>query len=258
MNLKTQMKGSPLVSIVTPAYKAEGFIGATIESVIAQDYAQWEMIVVDDHSPDGGAEVVRRYASIDARVKLVQLKKNVGAAMARNAALEAASGRYIAFLDSDDMWLPSKLSTQLAFMQDVQSGLSFTSFRRISQAGDRVGRLIRVPARLDYDALLRNTAIATSTVIVDTAISGEFRMTKTYYDDFVLWLRLLKRGISARGLPLDLARYRMVAKSISRNKWNSALHVWRTYREIEGLSALYAAWCFAHYSCRAWLKYRRF
>jgi teichuronic acid biosynthesis glycosyltransferase TuaG len=258
MNLNMHRSENRLVSIVTPAYKAEKFIGATIESVIAQDYPQWEMIVVDDHSPDGSSEVVQRYTSVDSRVKLVSLAKNSGAAMARNAALEAAQGRYVAFLDSDDMWLPHKLSSQLAFMDDVKAALSFTSFRRISQTGDRMGRLVAVPAYVDYAALLKNTAILTSTVIVDTSICGTLRMRKTYYDDFVLWLELLKRGIVARGLPLDLARYRVVQRSISRNKFNSAHQVWRTYREVERLGVLQAAWCFTHYACRAWLKYRRF
>jgi teichuronic acid biosynthesis glycosyltransferase TuaG len=253
-----QRSENRLVSIVTPVYRAEKFIGATIESVIAQDYPQWEMIVVDDHSPDDSSEVVQRYASVDPRVKLVRLAKNSGAAMARNAALEAARGRYVAFLDSDDMWLPHKLSTQLAFMDDIKAGLSFTSFRRISQSGDRTGRLIAVPAYVDYTALLKHTVIATSTVIVDTSICGTLRMRKAYLDDFVLWLELLKRGIVAHGLPLDLARYRVVQQSLSRNKKNSAQHVWRTYRQIEHLGVLRAAWCFMHYACRAWLKYRRF
>jgi teichuronic acid biosynthesis glycosyltransferase TuaG len=191
-------------------------------------------------------------------VKLVRLAKNSGAAMARNAALESARGRYVAFLDSDDMWLPHKLSTQLTFMDKVKAGLSFTSFRRISQTGDRTGRLVAVPACVNYTGLLKNTAIATSTVIVDTSICGSLRMRKTYYDDFVLWLELLKRGIPAHGLPQDLARYRVVQQSISRNKLHSAVQVWRTYREIERLGLLQAAWCFMNYACRASLKYRHF
>lgn len=247
-----------LVSIVTPAYKAASFVGASIESVQAQDHRQWEMLVVDDRSPDNTAEVVERYAAEDPRVRLIRQPQNGGAAAARNAALENARGRYIAFLDSDDLWLPGKLSAQLAFMAATRAGLSFTAFRRISQNGDRVGRLIGVPDRLSYADLLKNTAIVTSTVIVDRLQSGSFRMTKTYYDDFVLWLELLKRGVVARGLNEDFTRYRMVAQSISRNKTNSARQVWLTYRNIEKLNPVSAAWCFAHYAARGWLKYRQF
>lgn len=249
---------SELVSIVTPAYKAARFVGATIESVIAQDYLKWEMLIVDDRSPDDTADIVASYSKADPRVKLIRQVENGGAAAARNAALDFARGRYVAFLDSDDVWMPGKLSRQLSFMRDVGAGLSFTSFRRITEDGSRTGRLISVPSSLDYTALLKNTAIVTSTVVVDRSVTGSFRMTKTYYDDFVLWLGLLKRGVIARGLPIDLLRYRVVDQSISRNKANSARQVWRTYRDIEDLGILPAAWCFVHYASRAWLKYRRF
>lgn len=247
-----------LVSIVTPAYKAARFVGATIESVIAQDYPHWEMLVVDDRSPDDTGEVVAHYARADSRVKLIRQAQNGGAASARNAALEAAGGRFVAFLDSDDVWLAGKLSRQLSFMRELGAGLTFTAFRRITQDGTRIGRLIGVPPSINYSSLLKNTAIVTSTVLVDRSATGPFRMTKTYYDDFVLWLELLKRGVVARGMPVDLLRYRVVPQSISRNKANSAKQVWRTYRDIEHLGVLRAAWCFAHYATRAWLKYRRF
>ena len=250
--------GEQLVSIITPAYKAARFVAATIESVIAQDYQCWEMIIADDRSPDDTADIVARYGAADPRVRLVRLQTNGGAAMARNAALEVARGRYLAFLDSDDLWMPGKLRTQLDFMDRARAAFSFTSFRRISQDGGRTGRLVPVPAQLDYAGLLKNTAITTSTVILDRSVTGSVRMTRTYYDDFVLWLGLLKRGIVAHGLPVDLLRYRVVERSVSRNKANSARQVWRTYRDIEQLDTLSCAWCFANYAARGWLKYLRF
>ncbi len=247
-----------LVSVITPAYKAASFVGTTIESVLAQDYPHWEMIIVDDKSPDETAELIQSYADRDPRIKPVQLPVNAGAANARNVALERARGRYVAFLDSDDLWLPSKLRTQLEFMHSAGAAFSFTAFRRISQDGARTGHIISVPRRLDYVGLLKNTAIATSTVIVDRDVVGPFRMIRTYYDDLALWLTLLKRGVVAHGLRLDLARYRVVARSISRNKLNSALQVWRTYRDVERLGLPRAAWGFAHYAVRATIKYGRF
>ena len=246
------------VSIVTPAYKAAAFVGQTIESVLAQDYQDWEMHIVDDQSPDDTAAVVAQHSARDPRVRLLRQERNGGAAMARNASLQAASGRYIAFLDSDDLWLPGKLSRQLAFMKETGAAFSFTAFRRISQDGTTVGRLINVPPRLGYSQLLKNTAIATSTVIVDRNVAGELRMTRTYYDDLVMWLELMKRGVTAHGLDVDLMRYRVVAQSISRSKSNSARQVWNTYRNVEKLNPLAAAWYFAHYAGRGWLKYRRF
>jgi teichuronic acid biosynthesis glycosyltransferase TuaG len=247
-----------LVSIITPAYRAAAHIGETIESVQAQDYAEWEMLIVDDCSPDNTAEVVARYAAADTRVRLIRQSRNGGPAAARSAALAHARGRWVAFLDSDDLWLPDKLSAQLAFHRGSDAVLTFTSFRRINAAGDKTGRLIHIRPRLDYLALLKNTAIATSTVIVDRRISGTIKMKPTYYDDYACWLELLRPGRIALGLDRDLMRYRVLGKSVSRNKLKSASHVWRTYREVERLGLLRSMWSFANYAGRGVLKYWRF
>jgi teichuronic acid biosynthesis glycosyltransferase TuaG len=247
-----------LVSIVTPAYKAGRFVEACIQSVQAQTHGMWELLIADDCSPDDTGDRVLRYARSDKRVKYLRLNSNGGAATARNAALARSRGQFVAFLDSDDLWLPAKLERQLNFMEREELGLSFTAFRRISEDGQNIGRLISVPPRISYSELLGDTAIATSTVIVDRFKSGPITMRKAYYDDFVLWLELLKRHVVAGGLPEDLMRYRVVGGSISRNKWRSAKEVWKTYRNIENLDALTSAWHLAGYSARGWLKYRRF
>ena len=246
-----------LVSIITPAYKAAAYVGEAIRSVQAQDFRDWEMLVVDDGSPDNTADVVAGFAAADPRVKLIR-QANSGPAMARQRALDKAKGRYIAFLDSDDCWLPGKVTRQLTFMRERGAAMSYTRFRRISDDGGRVGHLVAVPERLDYRQLLKNTGIATSTVIVDREMTGPFAMTRTYYDDYALWLCLLKRGFVAHGLQEDLMRYRVVSKSVSRHKMNSAKWVWRTYREVEGLALPYATWCFLNYAWRAYRKYAIF
>jgi teichuronic acid biosynthesis glycosyltransferase TuaG len=246
-----------LVSIVMPAYKAEKTVAEAILSVQAQTYAHWQLLVVDDGSPDGTADVVAALAKSDQRIELLQ-QANAGPAVARQKALDHTRGRYIAFLDSDDLWLPRKLERQLAFMDEHRAALSYTAFRRIQTDGSGPGHLISIPPYLTYRALLGNTAIATSTAVIDKFIAGEFRMKKTYYDDFVLWLDILKCGHVALGLNEDLMRYRVMGDSVSRNKGKSACMVWRTYREIEQLSLLRASWCFAHYAFNAWLKYRDF
>lgn len=246
-----------LISIVTPAYKAEQVVAETIRSVQAQSYPHWEMLVVDDGSSDATAGVVAAFAAADPRVRLI-LQANAGPAMARQKALDHARGRYIAFLDSDDLWLPGKLERQLAFMARECVAFSFTAFRRIRADGSGAGHLIEVPAEMTYWRLLGNTAIATSTVLIDRAATGDFRMTKTYYDDFVLWLGILKRGHVAHGLNEDLMRYRVMGGSVSRNKAKSARMVWQTYRDIERLAAPLAALHFARYALHAWRKYRTF
>lgn len=252
------MNNEALVSIITPAYKAGAFIAETIHSVQKQNYRHWEMLIVDDCSPDNTCDVVEAKMASDPRIRLLRHTDNGGPAKARNTALAQARGRYIAFLDSDDLWLPQKLERQLKFMCEQKAVISFTCFRRISADGSKQGRLVAIPKRLTYGQLLRNTAIATSTAIVDRDLSGPFAMKLTYYDDFTLWLDLLKRGFVAHGLREDLMRYRVLGKSVSRNKGKSARMVWNTYRQVEGLGVVFASWCFVNYAFRAFLKYRAF
>jgi teichuronic acid biosynthesis glycosyltransferase TuaG len=245
-----------LVSIITPAYNCARFLEETVKSVQAQTHANWEMIVVDDCSKDDTRAVLERLAAADGRIRPILQPVNGGPAKARNTALAAARGPMVAFLDSDDCWLPDKLEKQLAFLRGCGSGFTFTEFRRINADGSEVGKLRRVPSRLTYHQLLKNTAIATSTVLIDRAVTGDFRMPKAYYDDFTAWLSVLKRGVVAHGMHQDLMRYRVVGKSVSRNKLRSAYMIWRALRDVEKLNLPYAAWCFVNYAARGWLKYR--
>ncbi len=249
---------NPSVSIITPAFNAEKLVQATIDSVLSQSFPDWEMLVVDDCSRDETCQVVERAGSRDSRVRLLRHTANQGPAVARDTAVQVARGRFVAFLDSDDLWLPGKLDRQLAFMAANAAAFSFTQFRRMSAFGDVVGRLITVPDTLTYEDLLKNTAIATSTVIVDRERVGHFSMPRTYYDDYALWLQLLRPGHVARGLPEDLMRYRVMNRSVSRNKLRSAAMVWEVYRNIERLSIPRSLWCFAHYATRGAFKYRVF
>ncbi|WP_299615521.1 glycosyltransferase family 2 protein [Pelagibius sp.] len=245
---------APLVSVITAAFNAETFIAETIASVQAQTLSDWEMLVADDGSSDRTAEIVEAIAGDDPRVKLIRLPQNGGVAAARNAALAEARGRFIAFIDSDDLWQPAKLERQTAFMNAHQAAMSYTAYRRINEDGSRIGRLVGVPETLTYDQLLKNTAIATVTGMVDTGKTGPIRMTQARRDDYILWLSILKRGFRAHGLREDLARYRVVRGSLSSKPKRSAAWVWNVYRRIEKLGPLRASWCLAHYGARAVLK----
>jgi teichuronic acid biosynthesis glycosyltransferase TuaG len=247
-----------LVSIITPAYNAARFVEPAARSAIAQTYENWEMLIVDDCSKDSTREILARLARTDPRIRPIEHERNGGPAAARNTAISNARGDYLAFLDSDDLWLPGKLESQLSFMREKKSALSFTQFRRIDEGGVKEGRLVDVPPAMRYRDLLHDTAIATSTVIVDRRIAGDFRMKSTYYDDYAAWLEILRRGHVAHGLRADLMRYRVVGQSVSRNKWKSAKMVWRVYRQVEGLSILDSALCFSSYAFRGWRKYRQF
>jgi teichuronic acid biosynthesis glycosyltransferase TuaG len=248
----------PLVSIITPSWNVERLIGETIESVQAQTLGDWELLIADDCSTDNTATVIESYAAHDSRVKLIRQPRNGGPALARQAAIEQAQGRFIAFLDSDDLWLPAKLERQIAFAREHRAALSFTAFRRINEDGTITGRLIAVPDSLTYDQLLKNTSIATLTALVDRDIAGNIAMKNEGYDDFCLWLSILKPGHVGWGLNEDLARYRVRGVSVSSRPMRSAGWVWHIYRNVERLSLLKSVWSFAHWGARAWLKRRQF
>lgn len=245
------------VSIIMPAFNAGSCINESIDSVQSQTYQDWELLIVDDGSCDNTLDIVKKYSIEDKRIVVIS-QSNSGPAIARQNAIDNASYRYIAFLDSDDIWLHNKLEKQLDHMNKNFSALSYTQYRRINADNTVVGNLITVPEQISYPQLLKNTAIATSSVIVDRNIVGNIKMTNTYYDDFVLWLDILKKVPVAHGVQEDLMRYRVLDGSVSRNKSKSARMVWKTYREIEGLSFIYSLWYFINYATRGIIKYRKF
>jgi teichuronic acid biosynthesis glycosyltransferase TuaG len=247
-----------LVSIITPAYNAGRFIGETIRSVQAQDYDDWQMLVVDDGSSDRTCAIVRELAASDFRIRLLLAQEHGGPARARNLALDQARSRYVAFLDSDDLWLPHKLSMQMACMEEHKAGLVYCAYEIIDENGHVLGSPVRVPPTLDYHGVLKNTIIACLTVLVDREQSGPLRMLPlSYQEDLSLWCSILKRGVIAYGVQQVLARYRIVRGSASRNKIRSALHMWKFYRQVEHLNLPYSSWCYGNYAWRAYCKNRK-
>ena len=250
-----------LVSVIMPAYNAEDYIVDSILSAINQSYDGVELIVIDDCSTDNTVLTVKERFNDDDRVKLIINSNNSGPGISRNNGIKTAKGRFIAFLDSDDIWLSEKLSRQISFMGRNKSGFSFTQYRRFRTSIKDVGHLINIPNSLDYKGLLKNTAIATSSVVIDRKIIGDIplvRVSKEYIEDYILYYQILKKGFNALGLKNDLLRYRVVSDSFSRNKANYSLKVWRTYREIEGLNLFHAFYYFSSYAIRAVIKYARF
>ena len=252
------MNQQNLVSIIMPAYNAEKFICEGIESVLSQTYKNWELLVVNDCSQDNTATVVNEYCVFDDRVKLFNNEKNSGPAITRNNAINRAKGRFLAFLDSDDVWLPEKLEIQISMMLEKGYVFTYTDYHRISENGMVSGRRINVPDNLSYFQLLRNTAITTSTVILDIDAVGMIKMKETYYDDFTCWLEVMKRGFTAYRINEDLLKYRVASSSVSRNKLNSVIQVWKTYRTIERLGLITSVWCFSGYVLNALKKYKSF
>lgn len=246
------------VSIITPAYNADRFICETIRSVQAQDHGDWEMLIVDDGSSDSTSAIVRQLAASDLRIRLLVAQEHGGPAHARNLALAQARSRYVAFLDSDDLWLPHKLSMQMACMREHRAVLVYSAYEVIDDNGNVLGKPVRVPATIGYDNLLKNTIIGCSTVIVDREKSGALQMLALpHQEDLSLWCSILKHGIAAHGVQQVLARYRIVKGSALRNRIRRALHMWKFYRQVEDLELPYSCWCYGQYAWRAYLKNRK-
>lgn len=243
------------ISIVCPARNAQESLGQAIESVLSQTYGNWELLIIDDLSSDETESIARKYAAADSRIS-VRLNKGVGGApRARNVGLRAARGRWVAFLDSDDAWLPDKLSKTLAFALEKQSPLSFTAYRAFSADGARVGRLMSVPERVDYRHLLTKNVIATSSVLLDRALTGPIEMRNVSSSDFVCWLEILRQHKFACGLSEDLLRYRLTPGSLSRNKIKVPSKIWKIYREREHFGVFKSSFLLLIYALRSGRKY---
>ena len=237
-----------LVTIITPSYNSKRFIKECIDSVLAQTYQNWEMIIVDDRSKDDSVEYIWELIKNEDRIKLIPLDINVGAAEARNKALEIAKGRYIAFLDSDDIWFPQKLEKQLNFMTQNNYAFTFSSYIPFSEDGKEEFSLIQVPKELDYNGYCKNTIIGCLTVIIYKKQVGEFKMPNIKSShDMALWLLILKRGFNAYGLNEVLAKYRLVSTSNTAKKYKAILDVWKVYRDIEKINLIKSSWYFVNY-----------
>ncbi len=225
-----------LVSIITPNYNCEKYIAATITSVIHQTYKNWELIIVDDCSTDNSLIIINKYIEKDNRIKLIKLGVNSGPAIARNEAIKAAKGDYIAFLDGDDSWDSKKLHLQLNFMEPKQIPLSFTSYYSVDERSKQT-KLITAKKRVSYTDLLTNNYIGCLTVMYSVKQLG-----KVYFpvirkrQDWALWLKITKTGKFAYGIKEPLAYYLRRKQSISSNKFNLLKYNWKIYRNFEKLN----------------------
>ncbi len=244
-----------LVSIITPAYNAGRFIGETIESVIRQTHPAWEMIIVDDCSSDNTGQIVRHYQQQDERIKLVTLPQNAGVANARNTGLQMARGRYVAFLDADDIWLDDKLAVQLAFMKDGDVAFTFGQYRHFTDSVGQSGKLVAAPACVSYHDLLKYNCIGCLTVMLDREKVPAITMPAQRHEDYIAWLAITRRNVNAYGIQRELARYRVAAASLSGNKFRSARWHWLVLRQNEGLPLPAACYYFAWYAVRSLLKH---
>ncbi|MDR1773789.1 MAG: glycosyltransferase [Clostridioides sp.] len=238
-----------LVSIITPMYNAERYVEDTIKSVLNQTYKNWEMIIVDDCSNDNSPEIVKKYADIDERIVYIKVDSNKGVSHARNIALKTAKGRYIAFLDSDDIWKEEKLNEQINFMNETGAVICFTSYELIDENSNALNKIIKAPQMTQYKKLLKGNVIGSLTVLIDKEkLDFEIKLEGVPHEDYVLWLAILKRGYNAYGIDKSLAYYRKSSKSLSGNKIKAAKWTWNIYRNIEKIPLHKAIYYFVNYA----------
>lgn len=226
----------PLVSIITPAWNAERFLEEHLASIQAQTYPAWEHLIVDDGSRDQTREMLRAAAARDPRIRPFFHETNRGVSGARNTALANAQGKYVAFLDADDTWLPLKLERQVAFMERTGHAFTYHQYRCIDERGALLSpEPVWMPEHVDHRGYLRyNGTVGTISVMINQEVSGSLRMESVPAEDFVLFLDLLRR-MPAYGLFEDLARHRVVVNSLSSNKIKVMKWMWDIYRRREGL-----------------------
>lgn len=281
-----------LVSIIVPVYRAAGYIAETIRMVNEQTYPEWELLLIEDGSPDESAEVIRdelrdwrrstepgekstleksgretgeavwfrsaeEYADeAGHRILLVCKERNEGAARARNTGLDLARGRYIAYLDADDVWYPGKLEKEIRFMQDKQAGFVFTAYEFGDEQARPTGKVVHVPSELTYRQALSRTVIFTTTVLLDRKVIPFelMKMPVVESEDTAAWWQILRAGHRACGLDEVLAVYRRPAKSLSSNKLTAIRRIWNLYRRQEKLSVAASLRYFIPWAYRATMR----
>lgn len=237
----------PAVSVIVPFRNAAATLEATLDSLAAQRFGDWEALLIDDASGDDGPARVAVRAAADPRVRLIRSATHLGVPGARNLGIRAARGRWIAFLDADDLWHPDKLALQVPVLQ-AGAPIVFSSYRRIDAAGRPLGT-VQAPARVCWRDALAGNPIGCLTAVWDSAVFGRAEMPALdLHEDYAFWLRLLRGGACATGLPQVLASYRVSPGSHSAGKWRAARATWGILRREAGLGLPWAMLGFAGYA----------
>lgn len=245
-----------LVSIITPSYNSSLQILETYESIKNQTYTKWEWLITDDCSTDDTFTMLQEMALNDSRIRIFKNEVNSGAAVTRNVSISNATGKYIAFIDSDDFWKPEKLERQVKWMSHNKMEMTFTHYEIVNEVGEPTGQVVDTHMEVDpvsYEDMLRKKAtLGCSTVMIDRELLGDIRMPviKTT-EDYALWLSILKTGVLAYPVNRVLTSYRILPNSLSRNKIKKAKTQWTVYREFENLTLPKAIECFCFYAYRA-------
>ena len=250
-------ENSGLVSVIMPNYNSGAFIAKSIESVLNQTYPYWELIIADDCSADGSLDTAVSFG--DKRIKILSTGKRSGAAVARNLAIAAANGRYIAFLDSDDLWLPEKLEKQIEFMKKTQCAFSFSQYAVIDEAGRKTAEFKPKKSEYGYKDLLKNNAVGCLTAMYDAKKLGKVFMPKDAFfrEDLACWLEIIKKGHPARCQKEILSEYRLRRGSVSSDKLKMLKYQWKLYRKIEKLNFFKSFFYLSCWAVSGLFKYKK-
>lgn len=249
------MSNRPLVSVIMPTFNAESFIEDSIRSVTNQSYLNLELIVIDDCSTDGTAEILNRLSLMDSRIKVLTNKTNLGPLVSRNIGMRISKGDYVAFLDHDDLWRSDKLELQITFMIQNNWHFTYTNYRKFRSDPKNLGALIQSPQVYNLSKLLTDTGIALSSVIYNKAKIGLVLFEDVRpYTEFSLYLRLISIVNNGYLIPYDLLSYRLSDIAMSRNKLKMAKLVWLNYSKL-GFGYIITTYFFINYMIRGILRY---
>lgn len=250
-------RNEALVSIVMPAYNCEKYVVEAINSVLAQTYKNWELLVLDDGSKDNTSQIIEGFSQKDYRIKALPNEKNMGVSATRNRGIELASGDWIAFLDSDDMWEPVKLEKQFEVAEKEAAEFLFTGSSYINEDGESFKGIFEVPEKLTYKKLRNQNVISCSSVLVKRKYFENIKMEKDeIHEDYAVWLRILKLGVTAYGVNDPLLIYRISRNSKSGNKMKTVKMTYKVFRFI-GINPIGSAYFMMRHVFASVVKYKR-
>lgn len=248
----------PIVSVVMPAYNTEKYIQEAVSSIEKQTLKDWELLVVDDCSTDQTYDILLKLAQEDARIRIIRNQTNCGAAMSRNIAFSQCSGKYVALLDSDDLWEPEKLEKQVICAEKTGADIVYCSYSIIDECGRKKSPDFIVPEHTDFDSMLKKSTISCSTALLKSELVAQFQFpTHMYHEDLAYWLELLKNGANAVGVIEVLASYRIIPGSRAFNKVQSAVNRWKVYTEYLGITTVRSTCLLVQYMFLGLIKYRK-
>ena len=243
------------VSVIMPCHNGEKYLRQAVESVLAQSFASWELLIIDDASTDGSIAIAEEYCARDSRIKLLHTQHSTGKpATARNVGIKAATGRFIAFLDCDDQWLPQKLEHQLPLFEKADCAAVFSFYKKMDSSGNVRSAVVTSPAAVSFDQLLDGNCIGNLTGIYDTAKVGKVYQKEIHHEDYLMWLQVLQKGFVAYNTGTVEACYRESGSSVSGSKLKALGWTWAIYRRELDLSFIASAVHFIRYAFKGLSK----